>query len=162
MFKSRHSWGSGHLVMKQLGNLVSSDRTTVTSEYAAIDIDIDNVQDLSLAHGGKDRHPLPIPLKTYDETIGVLRRAVDGAKLGRSERSMGYDAWIGLCGLWKTPTLRALISTRRLRAKTPSRILSVANGVRSRAKTGRQTISRQWSLFQTRHPSIFRRIANGI
>jgi hypothetical protein len=39
----------------------------------------------SLAHGGKDRHPFPVPLKVYDETIGVLKAAVRGARLGREE-----------------------------------------------------------------------------
>jgi uncharacterized protein len=39
----------------------------------------------SLAHGGKDGHPFPVPLKVYDETIAVLKRAVACAKLGRSE-----------------------------------------------------------------------------
>jgi hypothetical protein len=39
----------------------------------------------SLAHGGKDRHPFPVPLKVYDETIGVLKLAVSKAKLGRGE-----------------------------------------------------------------------------
>lgn len=39
----------------------------------------------SLAHGGKDRHPFPVPLKVYDETIGVLKSAVQKAKLGREE-----------------------------------------------------------------------------
>lgn len=39
----------------------------------------------SLAHGGKDRHPFPVPLKIYDETIGVLKSAVTKAKMGRSE-----------------------------------------------------------------------------
>src|SRR5689334_11019248 len=33
----------------------------------------------SFAHGGKDGHPFPVPLKTYDETLGVLRRALDKA-----------------------------------------------------------------------------------
>jgi uncharacterized protein len=40
----------------------------------------------SLAHGGKDGHPFPVPLKVYDETIAVLKRAVVNAKLGRGER----------------------------------------------------------------------------
>ena len=40
----------------------------------------------SLAHGGKDGHPFPVPLKVYDETIGVLRRAVERAKLGDGDR----------------------------------------------------------------------------
>src|SRR3954470_16689176 len=40
----------------------------------------------SLAHGGKDGHPFPVPLNVYDQTIGVLRRAVERAKLGEDER----------------------------------------------------------------------------
>ena len=40
----------------------------------------------SLAHGGKDGHPFPVPLAVYDETIGVLKRAVERAKLGEAER----------------------------------------------------------------------------
>jgi uncharacterized protein len=39
----------------------------------------------SFAHGGKDRHPFPVPLKVYDETIRVLKSAVRNAKLGRDE-----------------------------------------------------------------------------
>jgi uncharacterized protein len=39
----------------------------------------------SLAHGGKDRHPFPVPIKVYDETIRLLRSAVDNAKLGRED-----------------------------------------------------------------------------
>jgi uncharacterized protein len=30
----------------------------------------------SVAHGGKDRHPFPVPLKVYDSTINVLKTAV--------------------------------------------------------------------------------------
>jgi hypothetical protein len=40
----------------------------------------------SLAHGGKDRHPFPVPLKVYDETIRVLKSAVQRAKLGQDEQ----------------------------------------------------------------------------
>lgn len=39
----------------------------------------------SLAHGGKDRHPYPVPIKVYDETIRVLKAAVEKAKLGNAE-----------------------------------------------------------------------------
>jgi hypothetical protein len=39
----------------------------------------------SLAHGGKDRHPYPVPIKVYDETIRVLKSAVQNARLGRDE-----------------------------------------------------------------------------
>jgi hypothetical protein len=39
----------------------------------------------SFAHGGKDRHPFPVPLKVLDETIKVWKSAVQKAKLGRDE-----------------------------------------------------------------------------
>jgi hypothetical protein len=39
----------------------------------------------SFAHGGKDGHPFPVPLRVYDETIRVLKKAVQKAKLGESE-----------------------------------------------------------------------------
>jgi hypothetical protein len=40
----------------------------------------------SLALGGKDRHPFPVPLKVYDQTLAVLKSAVASAKLGREEQ----------------------------------------------------------------------------
>ncbi len=43
----------------------------------------------SFALGGKDRHPFPVPLKTYDESISVLRTSLDAAKLGDSEKIDG-------------------------------------------------------------------------
>ncbi|HEU4688575.1 MAG TPA: DUF763 domain-containing protein [Vicinamibacterales bacterium] len=45
----------------------------------------------AFAHGGKDGHPFPVPLKIYDESISVLRRALDAAKLGRSDRLDGMS-----------------------------------------------------------------------
>lgn len=43
----------------------------------------------SFALGGKDRHPFPVPLKTYDESIAVLRRSLDAAKLAGSDKMDG-------------------------------------------------------------------------
>jgi hypothetical protein len=40
----------------------------------------------SLAHGGKDRHPFPVPITVYDQTIRVLKTAVAKARLGREEQ----------------------------------------------------------------------------
>ncbi|GBQ44547.1 DUF763 domain-containing protein [Komagataeibacter europaeus] len=40
----------------------------------------------SLAHGGKDRHPYPVPVAVYDRTLSVMKAAVTAAKLGREER----------------------------------------------------------------------------
>jgi hypothetical protein len=39
----------------------------------------------SFAHGGKDSHPFPVPVRVFDETIRVLKAAVQKAKLGREE-----------------------------------------------------------------------------
>jgi hypothetical protein len=41
----------------------------------------------SFAHGGKDGHPFPVPIKVYDETLGVLQTAIHKAKLGETEKS---------------------------------------------------------------------------
>ena len=41
----------------------------------------------SFAHGGKDGHPFPVPTKVYDETIEVLRTAVEIAKIGNADKS---------------------------------------------------------------------------
>jgi uncharacterized protein len=40
----------------------------------------------SLALGGKDRHPFPVPTRVYDETIRLLKTAVQKAKLGQDEQ----------------------------------------------------------------------------
>jgi hypothetical protein len=40
----------------------------------------------SFAHGGKDRHPYPVPTKVYDKTISVLKSAISAARLGNEER----------------------------------------------------------------------------
>lgn len=52
----------------------------------------------SFAHGGKDGHPFPVPLKVYDETIGVLKSAVEKSKIGLSDkqqaiRQLSSIAW---------------------------------------------------------------------
>lgn len=44
----------------------------------------------SFAHGGKDGHPFPVPLKTYDESIAVLRRALDAARIGDTDKLEGF------------------------------------------------------------------------
>jgi len=40
----------------------------------------------AFAQGGKDRQPFPVRLDVYDETLRVLRSAVDAARLGNDER----------------------------------------------------------------------------
>jgi uncharacterized protein len=40
----------------------------------------------SFAHGGKDGHPFPVPVKVYDETIDLLRTSVEKARLGHTDK----------------------------------------------------------------------------
>ena len=44
----------------------------------------------SFAHGGKDRHPFPVPLKTYDESLNCLRTSLELAKLGDKDKLEGF------------------------------------------------------------------------
>ncbi|MEO5593076.1 MAG: DUF763 domain-containing protein [Chitinophagaceae bacterium] len=41
----------------------------------------------SFAHGGKDGHPFPVPVKVYDETIDILQQAVHKAKLSATDKA---------------------------------------------------------------------------
>lgn len=41
----------------------------------------------SFAHGGKDGHPFPVPITIYDESISVLEKAVQKARLGERDKS---------------------------------------------------------------------------
>jgi hypothetical protein len=43
----------------------------------------------SFALGGKDGHPFPVPLKTYDDSLSVLKRSLDKAKLGHTDKLDG-------------------------------------------------------------------------
>ena len=44
----------------------------------------------SFALGGKDGHPFPVPLKTYDESISILRNSLDRARLGDTDKLQGF------------------------------------------------------------------------
>jgi hypothetical protein len=71
----------------------------------------------SLAHGGKDGHPFPVPLEVYDKTISVLKQAVSAAKLGRSEKldaiaRLDTQARV-LEGTAKGPTLETYLENER-------------------------------------------------
>jgi hypothetical protein len=74
----------------------------------------------SFAHGGKDRHPYPVPLKVYDETIRILKSAVQKAKLGQDEelgavRRLDQEAR-RLEHFVKGPSVEALITDERARS----------------------------------------------
>ena len=71
----------------------------------------------SLAHGGKDRHPYPVPIKVYDETIRVMKSAVQKAKLGRDEEMQALkrldDQARRLERTAEGPSFEAFVATER-------------------------------------------------
>jgi uncharacterized protein len=71
----------------------------------------------SLAHGGKDRHPYPVPIKVYDETIRVMKSAVMKATLGQSEEMEALrrldDQARRLEAVAEGPSLESFIATER-------------------------------------------------
>jgi hypothetical protein len=44
----------------------------------------------SFAHGGKDGHPFPVPLQTYDASLDVLRASLDRAAVGDTAKLEGF------------------------------------------------------------------------
>jgi hypothetical protein len=76
----------------------------------------------SLAHGGKDRHPFPVPLKVYDETIRVMKSAVVKARLGREEEMQALKRLDSqarrLEATASGPTFQSFVATER--AASPS------------------------------------------
>ena len=71
----------------------------------------------SLAHGGKDGHPFPVPLRVYDRTISVLKQAVSSARLGQTEKLEAIrrldDQARRLEGIASGPSLEDLLEGER-------------------------------------------------
>jgi hypothetical protein len=74
----------------------------------------------SIAHGGKDRHPFPVPTAVYDKTISVLKSAVQQAKLGRDEKMSALkrldDRARHVEHYVNSPSLEALLTDERDRS----------------------------------------------
>ena len=50
----------------------------------------------AFAHGGKDGQPFPVLTRVYDESIEVLRRALERARVGKAERAEGLRKLVEL------------------------------------------------------------------
>ena len=88
----------------------------------------------SLAHGGKDRHPFPVPITVYDQTIRVLKTAVAKARLGREEQLAALkrldDQARRLEGRAAGPAFAQLARSRAARIRT--RMAAAASSAGSR------------------------------
>src|SRR6266516_4116103 len=71
----------------------------------------------SFAHGGKDGHPFPVPLRVYDETLRVMRDAVERAKLGIDDRLAALHKLAEearrLESAWRGPPFERIVAKER-------------------------------------------------
>ena len=79
------------LLLEQLGPRTLQSLALIAEVVHGTPTRFEDPARFSFAHGGKDGHPFPVPLKTYDESIAVLRRALDGAKLGHGDKLDGFS-----------------------------------------------------------------------
>jgi hypothetical protein len=79
------------LLLEQLGPRTLQSLALVAEVVHGAPTRFDDPARFSFAHGGKDGHPFPVPLKVYDESIAVLRRALDAAKLGHTDKLQGMS-----------------------------------------------------------------------
>jgi len=75
------------LLLEKLGPRTLQSLALVAEVIHGTPTRFDDPARFSFAHGGKDGHPFPVPLKTYDESLNVLRHALDQAK----NNSSGFD-----------------------------------------------------------------------
>ena len=78
------------LLLEQLGPRTLQSLALIAEVVHGTPTRFDDPARFAFAHGGKDGHPFPVPLKVYDESIAVLRRALDAAKLGHSDKLGGF------------------------------------------------------------------------
>ncbi len=96
----------------------------------------------AFALGGKDGHPHPVPLKTYDESLNFLRKSLDAAKLGHTDKVDGFqrlDRFVRMVETQLEPEADFKALIRHENAISPSlggRI--VAHGSRRRFANARQ------------------------
>jgi uncharacterized protein len=94
------------LLVEQLGPRTLQSLALVAEVVHGTATRFDDPARFSFAHGGKDGHPFPVPLHVYDESIDVLRRSLDEARLGHSEKLDGFkrlDAFTRAIETRRTP-----------------------------------------------------------
>jgi uncharacterized protein len=77
------------LLLEQLGPRTLQSLALVAEVVHGAPTRFQDPARFAFAHGGKDGHPFPVPLKVYDESITFLRRALDASKLGHTEKLHG-------------------------------------------------------------------------
>jgi len=79
------------LLLEQLGPRTLQSLALIAEVVHGAPTRFEDPARFAFAHGGKDGHPFPVPLTVYAESISVLRRALDAAKLGHSDKLHGLS-----------------------------------------------------------------------
>ena len=111
------------LLLEQLGPRTLQSLALVAEVVHGTPTRFDDPARFSFAHGGKDGHPFPVPVHVYDESIGVLRRALDEARLGDSEKLDGFkrlDAFTRAIETRRTPVADVPAAIAHERAIAPT------------------------------------------
>ena len=77
------------LLLEKLGPRTLQSLALVAEVVHGAPVRFSDPARFSFAHGGKDGHPFPVPLKTYDASLSVLRMALDSARAGDGEKLAG-------------------------------------------------------------------------
>jgi len=78
------------LLLEKLGPRTLQSLALVAEVVHGAPSRFDDPARFSFAHGGKDRHPFPVPLKTYDESLNFLRNSLAAARVGDREKIEGF------------------------------------------------------------------------
>jgi hypothetical protein len=143
------------LLLEQLGPRTLQSLALIAEVVHGTPTRFDDPARFAFAHGGKDGHPFPVPLKIYDESIAVLRRALDSAKLGQTDKLGGFkrlDAFTRAIEARRGPEadVEATISHERAISKSLGG-RTVFDDVRTRRRAeaaGSAETTRQLELFE--------------
>lgn len=110
------------LLLEQLGPRTLQSLALVAEVIHGTPTRFEDPARFSFAHGGKDGHPFPVPLRVYDESIAVLRRALDAAGVGQVEKVDGFrrlDAFTRAVEATAAPDADVDAAMARERAQAP-------------------------------------------
>ncbi len=111
------------LLLEQLGPRTLQSLALIAEVVHGTPVRFADPARFAFAHGGKDGHPFPVPLKVYDESLGVLRRALEAAKLGHTEKLRGFARLDGFTRLVEerlSPEADLDVAIARERALSPA------------------------------------------
>ena len=79
------------LLLEKLGPRTLQSLALVAEVVHGVPTRFSDPARFAFAHGGKDRHPFPVPLKTYDESLNFLRTSLDAARVGDKDKLEGFQ-----------------------------------------------------------------------